>query len=92
LAGLSGLKWITVTGKPDGPLVGAMVRLKKRGGTYRVAAWNDILLRYTLHYVHPEHRRGVIRRVYACADELVLIDDRQAAVPGVPPSQTPRGQ
>ena len=82
----------TVSGRPDGPLIGATVRLRKRGGTYRVAAWNDILLCYTLHYIDPDHRRGIIRKVYARADELVLVDDGQGRRTGASAPQTPRGQ
>jgi DNA-binding transcriptional regulator YhcF (GntR family) len=60
--------------------IGTYVRLKKRGGTYRVAEWNAMVQSYTLHYIHPDHRRG-IRRVYAREDELLPVEDGHGTAP-----------
>jgi hypothetical protein len=65
-----------MNGGPEVWLVGAIVRLKKRGGTYRVAAWDATIQRYILHFVLPVVQRG-IRPVYAREDDLIVIEAAQ---------------
>jgi len=57
-------------------LIGTYVRLKKRGGTYRVVRYESFLHRYVLRTRTPG-----TRPVYARPDELIPVEDSEGATP-----------
>lgn len=59
---------------PDLGLIGTYVRLKKRGGTYRVVRWESFEHRYVLQLMTPG-----TRPVHARPDELVQVEDGSMA-------------
>jgi hypothetical protein len=57
---------------PAAGLIGTYVRLRKRGGTYRVVRWESFQHRYVL-----QSEIAGTHLVYARPDELVRLEDGQ---------------